>query len=469
MTYSALGKLEQAKALLKGASEIAAELGDKGVSAVSQIDLGEIYLDLGKLDAAEISFRRAQVLSEHHDLIVYKMGAVQGLGTVYFEKARYITAKTAHEQAVALARSIDDKPNLSGCLLKLAKDELVLKLYEDASEHALAALAIAVQTKRTRAQYEAHQVLAQVHKAQGDFEKTVHHLETFHALREKVFNDENADKTLRLTVKFDFEKARHELEIYRLKSEMSANAQEKAESLVQERTQELENAQLEIVNRLAVAAEYRDDDTGAHTRRVGQTAAVIAYAMGWSLRDVQLLYTAARLHDAGKIGISDTILLKPSKLSDQEFEIMRTHTTIGERILANGHSPLLKMAQAITVAHHEWWDGSGYPRGLAGTAIPQAARIVAVAGVLDALTHKRPYKRAWSVKEALTEVGRNSGAQFDPGIVKVCTRVFGGSNALSPLEVAESWQDLLIDLKKIEYLRDVTVQQVEPDALSEAV
>jgi len=460
-TYSALSNFEEAEKLLEESLAIANELDDQEVYIAAQIILGDVCITLGKLDKAEAAFDSAQARSAQQSLAVYEIGATLGLGNVYFEQTNYRQAARLHAKASSLASSIGDQLNRGVSLLKLSKDELALEQYQEAIEHAETALAIAAQTERTRLQYEAHQALAEAYKSRGDYESTVFHLEAFHALRETVFNEDNAEKTRRLSLKFDLEKARHESEMYRLESEMSAQAQEKAERLVQERTVELESAQLEIVNRLAVAAEYRDDDTGAHTRRVGRTAAVMAYAMGWPLRDVQLLYTAARLHDVGKIGISDKILLKPSSLTDEELKTMKTHTLIGELILANGHSPLLKMAERIAIAHHERWDGNGYPNGLVATAIPEAARIVSVADVLDALTHERPYKRAWTVEEALSEIQNKSGTQFAPDIVTVCLTIFGAAGPLSPLKVAESWQDLLDDLEKVQAIRNLTTKKAQ--------
>ncbi len=189
------------------------------------------------------------------------------------------------------------------------------------------------------------------------------------------------------------------------------------EQLVRIRTQEVEAAQLEILERLAQAAEYRDDDTGQHTQRVGQMAALLAEALGMSARDVQLIRQAAPLHDVGKIGISDTILLKRGKLTSDEFAIMQTHAVIGAAILARSRHPLLEVAEEIARTHHERWDGSGYPARLENEAIPLAGRIVAVADVFDALTHARSYKPAWPVAEAIAEIVRQRGRQFDPTVV----------------------------------------------------
>jgi len=188
------------------------------------------------------------------------------------------------------------------------------------------------------------------------------------------------------------------------------------ESRVLERTVQLEQAKAELLERLALAAEYRDDVTGRHIHRVSRTSALIAATLGWDAADVDLIERAAALHDVGKIGIPDKILLKPTKLTPGEFELMKRHTTIGGRILAGSSAPSLRLAEEIALCHHERWDGHGYD-GLKGAEIPLSGRIVAIADVFDALVHDRPYKRAWGRERALEEVSGQRGLQFDPEVV----------------------------------------------------
>jgi putative two-component system response regulator len=192
----------------------------------------------------------------------------------------------------------------------------------------------------------------------------------------------------------------------------------KLEEGVRQRTADLEHAQVEIVERLALAAEYRDDDTGQHTYRVGRMAGLLARELGMEEAATELIQRASPLHDMGKIGIPDHILHKPSRLDAAEFEQMKTHTTIGAQIARGSASPLLQLAGEIARTHHERWDGGGYPEGLAGEAIPLVGRIVAVVDVFDALTNARPYKPAWPVAEATAEILRQSGQQFDPRVVQ---------------------------------------------------
>lgn len=203
------------------------------------------------------------------------------------------------------------------------------------------------------------------------------------------------------------------------------------EAKVRERTRELVEAQIEIIERLAIAAEFRDDNTGQHTQRVGQMSALLARQLGLPDSQVSLIARAAPLHDVGKIGVPDTILLKIGKLTPAEFELVKQHTVIGARILSGGKFPLLRLAEDIAYSHHERWDGQGYA-GLRKTDIPLAGRIVAVADVFDALTQQRPYKPAWPVGEAIAEIDRQREHQFDPGVVEAFLRVMATTTRIGP-------------------------------------
>jgi putative nucleotidyltransferase with HDIG domain len=191
------------------------------------------------------------------------------------------------------------------------------------------------------------------------------------------------------------------------------------EGALQERTRELDVALAQALRLLARTAEYRDDDTARHTERVGAIAAKIAAQLGLPAQQIKLLREAAPLHDVGKIAIPDEIVLKPGNLDERERAQMQTHAEIGATLLAKAgaSSPVLQMAATIAATHHEWWDGMGYPHGLAGERIPLAGRIVAVADVFDALTHDRPYKPAWPISQGIARIKRAAGTQFDPRVV----------------------------------------------------
>ncbi len=191
------------------------------------------------------------------------------------------------------------------------------------------------------------------------------------------------------------------------------------EEMVRVRTEDLYRTRLQVVRRLGRAAEYRDNETGLHIVRMSQYSALLAQKLGWSPEACELMLHASPMHDVGKIGIPDAILLKPGRFEPHEWEIMKTHATIGGDILEDGDSDLLMLARTIALSHHEKWDGSGYPHGLVGEAIPQAGRIVAVADVFDALTSSRPYKQAWPVEEAVAHIKDGAGSHFDPAVAAV--------------------------------------------------
>jgi hypothetical protein len=181
--------------------------------------------------------------------------------------------------------------------------------------------------------------------------------------------------------------------------------------------QALEEAQIETLQRLALAAEYRDDASSGHPERVAHTSARLAERLGWTAPRVALIRQAAPLHDIGKLAVPDAVLRKPGKLTPDERTLMKGHAVAGAAILAGSKADVLKLAGEISLTHHEWWDGTGYPSGLRGTQIPMSGRIVALADVFDALAHARPYKAAWPLADAVKEIRRLSGLQFDPQVV----------------------------------------------------
>jgi putative two-component system response regulator len=206
------------------------------------------------------------------------------------------------------------------------------------------------------------------------------------------------------------------LETRRLELEMLGQNHQ-LEERVRERTDDLERARVELLERLALAAEYRDDNTQEHAQRVGRTVALLARSMGLNDAEVEVLLRAAPLHDIGKIGVPDAILLKTAPLTTEEFAVMQAHTTIGAQILSGSEFAILQTAERIAASHHERWDGAGYPCGLTGEAIPLGARLVALADVFDALVHERPYKTAWPLERAVDEIVSLRETHFDPDVV----------------------------------------------------
>ncbi|MEX2501831.1 MAG: HD domain-containing phosphohydrolase [Trueperaceae bacterium] len=208
------------------------------------------------------------------------------------------------------------------------------------------------------------------------------------------------------------------------------------EDLVEERTRELETARMDLLERLALAAEFRDYVTGRHTQRVGELSALLAERLDEPRERVELLRRAAPLHDVGKIGIPDSILLKPGRLGHEEYRAMKEHVDVGVQLLARGQSDLMKLAETIALTHHERWDGTGYPRGLAQDDIPLVGQIVALADVFDTLVNVRPYKPAWPIAKALAEIKRQRGRWFAPPVVDAF------------FDVTEAHPELLADLER---------------------
>lgn len=202
------------------------------------------------------------------------------------------------------------------------------------------------------------------------------------------------------------------------------------------RLQELRDTRLQLVQRLGRAAEYKDNETGMHVIRMSHFARLLALALGCSAAWAEDLLNAAPMHDVGKIGIPDAVLRKPGPLDAQEWDVMRTHPEIGAQIIGEHPGGLLAMARTIALQHHEKWDGSGYPQGLAGEAIALEARIVALADVFDALTSDRPYKRAWTPEAAMAHIQEQAGRHFDPALAE-------RFQALLPqlLEIRQRWAD----------------------------
>ncbi len=207
-------------------------------------------------------------------------------------------------------------------------------------------------------------------------------------------------------------------------NDLMSNYREELESEVAKRTEELKHAferikaaSLETIYRLSIASEFNDENTGIHIKRMSQYSSSIARSLGLNESTIETILYAAPLHDVGKIGIPDRILMKPGKLDPDEWEIMKQHTIIGSKILKGSNAEFIQLGETIAHFHHEKWDGSGYPAHLKGVEIPIACRIVAIADVFDALTSKRPYKEAFSLEKSMAIIRDGRGSHFDPDVV----------------------------------------------------
>jgi len=380
-------------------------------------NLAEAVSSLQRHQEAAGLFSEALSIAERIGIPHLIGSAHHGLGRAALGEEHAGKALEHYQRALNISQELGEQQNELEALLGMGQACISLQSYKDAQVHLQRALPLALKLQLAKQEARIRVLLAQTAQLTGAFQDAFEHLWKVRELEQELFNQERDRSTQQLTVQFDVERAHHEVTVSQGQTEIAQQAFQEAEAKVAEQTKRLVQTQVEVVTRLAIAAEYRDDITGEHTFRVGHLAALLGVQLHLSAEDVSLLRVAARLHDVGKIGISDTILQKPAKLSLEEYELMKSHTLIGGRILTGGESPLLKMAEDIALCHHEHWDGNGYPRGLRGEEIPLTARIVAVADVYDALSHTRPYKRAWTQSEVLAEITRQSGHHFQPEIV----------------------------------------------------
>lgn len=318
----------------------------------------------------------------------------------------------AEAERIALDERDAGAAATSMCTLALARARLqrAARNPTAAIEQCDRALTIAVKHNLLEFELRAHTQLADLYKQIGNYERALFHQEARFDKHQVLFSQGTDLRIKTLQIAHDTEAARQQAEILRLRTG-------ELEDLVRGRTYDLEEYQLEAFQRLAVIAEFRDTDTGEHTVRVGDMSRQIAAELGEGDEFADRLRLAGRLHDIGKVAVPDAILLKAGPLTSAEFEVMKTHTTVGAEILSGSSSPLIQLAAEVALNHHERWDGTGYPSGLMGEAIPVSGRIVAVADVYDALISERPYKRAWSRVEATRYIIASSGSHFEPRLV----------------------------------------------------
>ena len=405
--FDALEQHEDAHTYLERALGVALERNETEKEVIAKVNLGAVQQRLGQHQRAVNVLHEARRLSETCGLVRFQGAALIGLGKSLLELGRPADALPGLQEALELGRQLGDVEVQLEALMPLARVQEHLGEPEAACITYEAMLGLAQRSDAPQHMATAHQRLAELRKP-SDLPKAFEHLSAFARIREDFF--EQRDRRMR------------ELQV-RLETDAIARANTELEQKVQERTRELEEAYVEMLTRLARAAEYRDDDTGQHTERVGHLSARIARALGWSEDQVWMLERAATLHDIGKIGIPDAVLLKPGRFTPEEFQQMKGHTMVGASILAGASAPLIQMAEVIAASHHERWDGTGYPNALSGEAIPLEGRIVSVADVFDALTSERPYKRAWAREDAIAEIACQAGVQFDPQVVAAFVRI----------------------------------------------
>ena len=413
-----LGDTDRAIVNYEAAMTANAELNRPDFDAITLANVASLRAERGEYDVAiEIGERALELCRLHAPGFLPEVLA--SLAESYGGRSDFSNARVLLEAALAMldASSVNfDDAVRAGVELAFGRVEMSAGEHATAIVHLDRALGLAEVIGAKPVALAAHGVLAESHKAVGDFERAVIHLERKFEVNQQMFNEGTDIRIKTLQIAHEAEEARQQAEILRLRTS-------ELEGLVAGRTTELEQFQLEALERLAILGEFRDTDTGEHTVRVGDMCAEIAHLLGqdpvWSER----LRLAARLHDIGKVAIPDSILLKPGPLTPAEFEVMKTHTTLGARILSGSNSPLVRLAEEVALNHHERWDGTGYPNAIGGTEVPMSGRICAVADVFDALTSERVYKKAWSVPDAVRYIARAAGTQFDPQVVEAFVRI----------------------------------------------
>ncbi len=424
VTYQELEEYQRALGFYEKSLEIATSIGHLYMQCNSLYNLGSVHSKLGSHEAAFLVLNQSLELARNHHLLQLETRVLDSLGLAFQAVNDLAAAIDMHLKAIKLSQTIGDIECEIDARINIGFEYLQSSNLDHARNHLEHALELSIKVNRKKSICKSHELLAQVYDLFGQSEKTIDHLRRQLFFEQELAKERTDRQVQNLAAQLEVERSRHENELYRLGSQAAKKAKEKAENEVRERTQQLEQAQLEVVERLAIAAEYRDDVTGKHALRVGQYSALIAQKFGQDNSSVELLRQAARLHDVGKIGIPDSILLKPGKLTPEERNFMQTHTLIGQRILSGGSSEMLCLAEEIAITHHERWDGTGYPYGLGHESIPISGRIVAVADVFDALMQTRPYKPAWTKEQAIAEIQRQSGHQFDPEVVEVALEIF---------------------------------------------
>lgn len=420
--YQELRDLPKATQYFTLGIEASVNAGDVSTQIAGLTGLGLVLREDHQLERALQEFSDALKLAQDHSQHQHEAEILDNLGQVYSALGQHVLARQKFTAAVALARTLGAVPSEVNALINLGRLEL-----QQQPSAAIEALRTALErtkvTDSLTSVLKASELLAEAYSQLGDTQQHLYFLQETLRLERVVKVEEHQQKVHDLSHQLEIERTKHQAEAYKLLNEAAQQAKRQAEEEVQQQTLELELARREVVMRLGIAAEYRDDKTGSHTQRVSELAAQLASEVGFPDDQVELIRLAARLHDIGKIGVPDSILLKPGKLTAGEFEIMKHHTTIGARVLQDSRTKLLQMAEEIAQSHHEWWDGSGYPAGLAGEHIPLVARIVALADVWDALTTERPYKKAWTVEKALLEIDGQKGTHFDPALTEAFVRM----------------------------------------------
>ena len=415
VVYQSMGDYDRAIETYENALAINEPLGRRDLDAMVLGNLARIRGRRGEYLPAVNLGRRAVELSREHapqlvgGLLADLAEAYVGLGDHASAALCFGEARADWEYRMADGQQLAPTDQL-GIMLSEGRVALRSGQTDEAITSLTSALDLADRTDHRELELEIHDLLALAYKQSERFSEALDHRERHFALHREIFND-SADLRLRtLQVAHTNTTARHRTEITRLQTS------ELVTSFAAEHV-DVDAYHLEAFERLASLAEFRGGNTTKHTDAVGDLAAEIAHAIGQAPEWCERLRLAARLHDIGKVAIADSVLLKPGPLTIEEFDEVKQHTVLGRRLLSGVSTDLFSLAAEAAWSHHEWWDGSGYPNGLSGTAIPLSGRIVAVADVYDSLATRRVYKREWNVAEAIRFVKSGTGAQFQPELI----------------------------------------------------
>ena len=447
--YYRLGQFEQALAVYLESYDVAITLEDQHLLITSIANISNVYQQEGRFEQAYSYLEKALAELGTVDDIRTNVIILGNFSPYYFAIGQYQEAIDYADKALSISGGmpidyidiylykadalsasqhyLDADNNFSKAqelLTEHPNDHKQAMLYQKQATHfgrqdkhttaidlLLQAKELVTRTNSKKELYQVHLKLSEIYRSLKQPDEALENYIAFHTIKSELQSETSEQRMKALLIE-------HEVQSLIQEKEQASKENERLERIVLERTLQIEEAHLEMLKRLAIAGEKRDDDTGEHTDRVGTMSALIAKEMNCDPTFIQMIEVAAKLHDIGKIGIPDSILLKPDKLTNEEFDTMKLHTSIGAEMLSNSDSLLIQMAERIVHCHHEKWNGRGYPQGLSNTDIPLEARIVAIADVYDALTNVRPYKRAWSHKEALEEIIKSSNSHFDPKVVE---------------------------------------------------
>ncbi len=409
VVFDRLGNQETS---LKIAQEVLKLANSPDEKFIANINLAENYRKINKLDDCEKCLLEANEqleLVDDRNLLRYKIMDFEKRGWLNLNMAKLSLAKKDFKQAISLAKK-EHIPYDSyfSATEGLGTVYFLQKKYQSSID--LAKTVLALETSGDDVKIKAWYGMAKNYKALDDYKNAYKSLEKAHKLEQKIRGEKSDSKLKSWEARYNFNIERRDKEIAQKEREIFELKNVKLKDQVK-------RGQMEMLQRLALAAEIRDDETSAHTKRVGKISAKIALILGLDEGYAKRLGFAAQFHDIGKIGIPDAILLKPTGLTPEEFEIMKEHTTIGSQILSNSEMGIMKMSEVIAASHHERWDGSGYPKRLKGVKIPLEGRIVSVADAFDAMTSDRPYRKALDIEIVKDELIKGAGGQFDAIIV----------------------------------------------------